>query len=408
MGLSWDDFYNPLTSLSDSAAAFGKYGTKGANWIGKQFGSAPDGTDPGTGSLDPNSAVGAISAADQAQGVAPPGGSPQGTPQGVTNLQAQTGLGAPVNTNDNLRKNLLSQQAAMAGRLSQQAQGNYNQLGQQGNASLAALQAQAQGQNSVSAEQLRQALGQSQAQQMSMAAGASPANAAGAARTAAIQMGRNSAGLAGQQATAGLAERNQAQQQYAQQLQGLRQQDMSTMLGSQQTAIAGYGAGNAGAPTPSWIQQYGPAIASAAGYAASDRRLKTDIKDGDSEANKAIKGLAAYTYKYKDPDAHGPGQQLGTTTQDLTKAGLGQAVIDTPGGQYIHAGKLAGANTAMIAALGRRVATIEDAARGPAQEPGDMKKKQRMMQVLAGRDAGRSPYRGDNNAGTYSTDGGGE
>jgi len=385
--VSW---YNPIDDLKWLAGkAAGGYNSATGNQATYAPGERYSNNLAGTGHL---------------AGIARGGGA---QPAAAPTITDQTGQPVPWSLTDDDRKNLLSQQAGLSGQYADQAQKNYAQLGQQGQASLAALQAQAQGQNSVSAEQLRQTLGQTQAQQMSMAAAAPPSSAAGAARIAAIQMGRQDAGLSGQQAVAGLAERNQAQQQYAQQLQGLRQQDMSASLGGRQNAISGYGSGNAGAPSPGFWQQYGPAITAGAAYIASDRRLKTDIKGGDDEANKAIDGLRAYTYKYKDP-SHGPGQQLGTTTQDLTRAGLGQAVIATPAGQYVHAGKLAGANTAMIAALGRRVATIEDAARGPAQEPGDLRRKQRMMQVLAGRDAGRERYRGDDSAGTYSTDGGGQ
>ncbi len=158
------------------------------------------------------------------------------------------------------RKRRLQQQAASAGAFADNAAGGYNQLGRQGNRALSALQATANGQNSVSGEQLRQGLMQQQGQLQSMAAGAAPGNAAMAARTAMIQSARLSSGLAGQQAIAGLQERNQAQQQYAGLLQGLRGQDLQGTLGGRQAAIQGYGAANAGQPAPSILQQYGPAV----------------------------------------------------------------------------------------------------------------------------------------------------
>lgn len=80
------------------------------------------------------------------------------------------------------------------------------------------MQRRAMGEDSLSAEQLRQNLGQTLSMQRSMAAGARPGNAAMAARTAATQMGRQSSGLAGQQAMAGIAERHAAQQAYQQAL----------------------------------------------------------------------------------------------------------------------------------------------------------------------------------------------
>lgn len=93
------------------------------------------------------------------------------------------------------------------------------------------LQGLAQGQNSVSAEQLRQGLQQSQAQQMSMAASAGPQNQAMAARNAMMNAGNAASGMMGQQAMAGLQERQGAlnalsqmqMQQAGQNLQGAGQ-----------------------------------------------------------------------------------------------------------------------------------------------------------------------------------------
>lgn len=260
------------------------------------------------------------------------------------------------------RKELLYQQAAAAGGFAQQGQRGYGQLGAQGNEALAGLRATAMGQNSVSAEQLRQGLAQNLAAQQSMAAGASPQNAAMAARTAAIQSGRLGAGLAGQQAIAGLQERQQAQQQYAALLQALRAQELQAALGSRQNAIQGYGAGSSGAAEKSWLEKYGPMIqggASSIATAMSDRRAKTDIKDGDESANKAVSGLASYLYRYKD-EGNGKGERLGIMAQDLERAGLGHAVIDTPRGKMVHGAHLATANSAMIGALGRRLAKLEE------------------------------------------------
>jgi hypothetical protein len=272
-------------------------------------------------------------------------------------LGGQLTSGGQAQEDERKRKELLYQQSAAAGGFADQNQQSYGQLGQQGQGALAGLQALANGQNSVSAEQLRQALGRNQAQQMSIAAGAAPQDAAGAGRTAAIQSGRLGAGLAGQQAIAGLQERNQAQQQYAQLLQGLRGQDLNAALGSRQTATTGYGANNAGTPEKTEGQKVGPVIQSVFS-AMSDRRLKKNIKDGDAASSAALKGLRSYVYEYKD-GKHGKGARPGIMAQDLERAGLGHAVIDTPEGKAVHGAHLATANTAMLAALGRRVAKIE-------------------------------------------------
>jgi len=302
---------------------------------------------------------------DQARQRAGIGGDPTGaqggTGLGAAALKQQTGLGTPFRTDDELRKWLLSQQGGQAGKFADQSQDSYTQLGKQGQGALSGLQAIANGQRSVSAEQLRQGMQQGLAQQQSIAAGAAPQDAAGAARTAAIQSGRLSSGLSGQQALAGLQERNQAQGQYGQLLGTLRGQDVNAASSARAAAASSYGAGNAGPPTPGWWDENGKYVqagASAVAAAFSDRRLKTDIRDGDEAANRAIKGMKSYLFKYKD-EAHGAGDQVGVMAQDLERAGLGHAVIDTPAGKMVHGAKLSTANTAMIGALARRLEQLE-------------------------------------------------
>lgn len=276
-------------------------------------------------------------------------------PQGGPSLSDQTGHADPWQIDEETRKRLLYQQGGIAGQFADQGQQGFANYGAQGTQALAGLQAIANGQNSVSAEQLRQGVQQNQAVQQSIAAGAAPRDAAGAARTAAIQSGLIGSGLAGQQAIAGLQERNQAQGAYAGLLQGLRGQDLNAALGARQTATGAYG--SATPPERSSVEKYGPA-AIAALSAMSDRRLKKDIREGDDHANRAIKGLRSYVFRYKD-ERHGKGDQPGVMAQDLERVGLKHAVIETPIGKAVHGAKLATANTGMIAALGRRVAELE-------------------------------------------------
>jgi len=283
---------------------------------------------------------------------------PDSDPDYYNKLRAQTGLGQPLYIDDATRRNLLAQQGGLAGQFADQAQAGYNAYGAQGQQALSGLQAIANGQNSVSALQLQQAMQANLAQQRSLAAGAGPQNAGMAARTAALQMGRANAGLAGQQALAGMQERNQAWQQYGGLLQGLRGQDLNAAIQSRATANNSYGA----APfAPQGNNDAATLTALAAGigaYAASDRRLKTDVKDGDAAASKASSKLPAFAFAYKDA-RFGKGKQLGVMAQDLERAGLGHTVVDTPGGKVVHGTKLATANTAMIAAMGRRLAELE-------------------------------------------------
>lgn len=131
------------------------------------------------------------------------------------------------------------------------ARANYARLGGALDQQAAYMQRIARGQESVSAEQLRASLGQTMAQQRSMAAGAAPQNQA----MANIQASRNAmnlgSGLAGQQAIAGMQERQQAQQALTQMLMEQRAQEQS---------VANFGA----PPAPTWLQKWGPAISQGA------------------------------------------------------------------------------------------------------------------------------------------------
>lgn len=218
----------------------------------------------------------------------------------------------------------------------------------------------ARGQESVSAEQLRQAMQQSQAQQQSMAAGARPGNAAMAARQAAMNASRQGAGLAGQQAIAGIQERQQAQNSLQQMLMAQRQQELSATLGSRGQALQGYGTqytGQMGQPT-GMEKAMDYAKTGASIYAMSDKRIKHNIKDGTEDADAALRKLAAYKYDYDD-EKHGKGKQLGLMAQDIEAAGLGHAVEETKEGKAVHGGKMALSVAAMAVALNKRLEKLE-------------------------------------------------
>jgi len=131
-------------------------------------------------------------------------------------------------------------------------QGSFRGLGREATTERDYLRRLARGEDSVSALQLQGALQQNQAGQSSMAAGARPGNAAMAARQAAMNAGRQGAGLAGQQAVAGLQERNQAQAALSNMLMQQRQQELQATLGSRGQAIGAFGnqyTGALGQPT---------------------------------------------------------------------------------------------------------------------------------------------------------------
>jgi hypothetical protein len=254
----------------------------------------------------------------------------------------------------------LNNQGGMASWFADVGQENYGKTTAEAQQARDYLRGLASGQNSVSSEQLRQGLGQNLAAQRSMAASAAPGSGPMAARTAATQMGRVGAGMSGQAALAGIQERNAAQMALNQAILGARQQDMGVALGSRQNATQAYGGVT---PEKSKFEQLMPVLQAggqAAGAVAtmSDRRLKEDIEDGDDDANEAMRSLRSYSFKYKNRK-HGEGKQVGIMAQDLEKAGLKHAVMETPEGKAVHGGKLATANTAMLAALEKRVAKIE-------------------------------------------------
>lgn len=281
------------------------------------------------------------------------------TPWGTVHWSDVTGLfgGATKDKTADQQRQNMNNQGGMSSVFADQAQQGYNQLGQESQQVRDYLRGVASGQNSIAAEQLRQGLQQNMAAQRSMAASAAPNNQAMAARTAAMNMGRMGAGMSGQAALAGLQERRDAQSQLGQMILGQRGQDAQVAVGSRGNAISAYGGFK---PEGSWLDKWANPIAGgiAAGAKLSDKRTKTDINDGNKDANAAIEGLRAYKYKYKDP-ANGKDSELGIMAQDLEKSGLKHTVMETPKGKMINGAALATANTAMISALGARLKKLE-------------------------------------------------
>jgi hypothetical protein len=252
----------------------------------------------------------------------------------------------------------LRQQGASSSGFADKSQGQFGALGNEAAQGRDYLRRIAGGQQSISAEQLRQGLQQNMAGQRSMAAGASPGSAPMAARSAAMNMSRMGSGLAGQQAIAGMQERQNAQKALQDSIMQQRQQEMQAALQARQNAISGFGGGT---PEKSILEQYQPVIQAgigAASMAASDERLKTDIEDGDAKSKRILSGLKSYSYNYKD-EKYGKGKQFGPMAQDMEKAGLGHAVIDTPSGKMVHGAKAALSSLALAASLAKRVSKLE-------------------------------------------------
>jgi hypothetical protein len=107
---------------------------------------------------------------------------------------------------------------------------NYGALGAEAGALRGQLRDQASGKLSMSKEQLRQGLQQNLSAQSAMAAGARPGSAPMAARTAMMNAGRMGAGMSGQAAMAGIAERQAAQSSLGGMIMNQRDQDLRAAL----------------------------------------------------------------------------------------------------------------------------------------------------------------------------------
>lgn len=287
---------------------------------------------------------------------------------GSTGLSHLTGSSADNEFRDVDPNGALGRESDAASGFADQGQRGFNQLGNQAQQQIRALKDLQEGKNSVSAEQLRQGLQQNLASQQAFAASARPGNSAMAARTGAIQANRAAGGLAGQQAIAGLAERNQATQNLSGFIDSQRQQELQAALGSRQNALSGLGTienarsnrftGITGTPTGTdKLLSAGMGVAT---LAASDRLLKTNVAPGGAAADALISGLRPYRFEYKDPAKHGQGEHLGIMAQDLERSKLGrQAVVNTPGGKAVHGAKAATLALGGLARIGERVAKLE-------------------------------------------------
>lgn len=163
--------------------------------------------------------------------------------------------GPPEDDAEAKRRAALAQNGVDARNFANQGEAGYGAMTAAATAARDYLKRLASGQESVSAEQLRQGTQQNMSAQRSMAAGAAPQNAAMAARTAAIQSARLSSGMAGQQALAGIQERQAAQQALANMILQQRGQDIQVGLGSRQNAINANSQGTVGAPPPTFADK---------------------------------------------------------------------------------------------------------------------------------------------------------
>jgi len=97
----------------------------------------------------------------------------------------------------------------------------------------------------------------------------------------------------------------------------------------------------------------------AAGIAASDERLKTDVTDEREKIDAMLDGLRPVGWRYKDPK-FGEGRHSGIMAQAMEQSEAGrQVVIDTPEGKMLDVKKALGAALASSARLNERLRKLE-------------------------------------------------
>jgi hypothetical protein len=100
-------------------------------------------------------------------------------------------------------------------------------------------------------------------------------------------------------------------------------------------------------------------VATALGSAASDRRLKKNIKYNDKEVEQFLSALHAYSFDYKD-SKFGQGTHLGIMAQDAEKSALGKSFVEeTPEGKMIDGKKALGVMLAGLANINKRIQKLE-------------------------------------------------
>ena len=99
----------------------------------------------------------------------------------------------------------------------------------------------------------------------------------------------------------------------------------------------------------------------AAGIAASDVNLKTNIKDGKKSIGEFLKSLSAYDYDYKDKK-FGKGKHNSVMAQDLEKTETGKkAVMDTDEGKMVDYASLLPSMLSGLAETHREVMDLKEA-----------------------------------------------
>jgi hypothetical protein len=122
-----------------------------------------------------------------------------------------------------------------------------------------------------------------------------------------------------------------------------------TLAGSAQNAqILGAGIGAAGTALAAGAQ------------AASDKKLKKNVGDGEGAVIAFLDSLEPKTFDYRDEAKHGDGRRLGIMAQDAEKTPVGATfVFEAPEGKHLDLPKAASAMLASLAVIHQRLKKVE-------------------------------------------------
>lgn len=155
-----------------------------------------------------------------------------------------------------------------------------------------------------------------------------------------------------------LAEQQQAEAAYAQDLQ--RQQDLKVQAElAQAGAMQDYAGRQAQASAQTQANRQGmlQGLAGGALQIFSDKKEKKNIKSQDLED--LVSKISAYKYNYKD-EKNGKGEQVGVMAQDLEKSKLGKDLVEeTPEGKMVDLKKAVPLMMASVSEIVKKIKKLE-------------------------------------------------
>lgn len=97
-----------------------------------------------------------------------------------------------------------------------------------------------------------------------------------------------------------------------------------------------------------------------AAAAASDRNVKTDIKEGDAKLSDLLRSAKPYSYSYTD-EKYGEGEHVSPMAQDLETSEIGKMMVEKgpDGVKRVNYGKGLGAMLSGMSWIDRRLAELE-------------------------------------------------